>query len=375
MGGAILIVLVLLYWTHMTDSKSLKADMVAPSEIATALVAGGCFWCVESDLEKLPGVYEAISGYAGGDTANPTYDDYAAGGHREVVAVQYDPDVLSFRELVIYTIKHMDPTDGEGSFGDRGESYAPALYYQTDAEKATIEAVLAEIESLDVYDKALDVAVLKQPQFWPAEGYHQDYYEGASSLQYKFYRTASGRDRFIKKHWGEATGPQLPSDTNASTSNSEPKEAAFWNDFVMPKEDVLRAQLTPEQYQVTQEDGTERAFKNEYWDNKAPGIYVDIVSGEPLFLSIHMYDSGTGWPSFTEPISPDVITEHTDSTFWRTRTEVRSKIADSHLGHVFPDGPKAVGGLRYCLNSAALQFVPLSDMDAAGYGQYLEHFQ
>jgi peptide methionine sulfoxide reductase msrA/msrB len=337
----------------------------------TALVAGGCFWCVESDLEKLPGVREAVSGYAGGTSENPRYENYAAGGHREVVEVQYDESVLSFRELVIYTIKHMDPTDGEGSFGDRGASYAPALYYENETEKEIIKSVLQEIEKRGVYKKPLAVAVLERPRFWPAEGYHQGYYKGESASHYSSYRTASGRDKFIEKNWGDDTDSDLPRvETNSPGESST--GGASWRNFTRPADADLQERLTPLQYKVTQEEGTEPAFQNEYWDNKEPGIYVDAVSGEPLFLSKDKYDSGTGWPSFTKPINPNVIAEHADRKLWQTRTEVRSAIADSHLGHVFPDGPAEAGGMRYCLNSAALRFIPEDKMEEAGYGEFLQ---
>ena len=200
-----------LYVLYMNDRfVTEEHESNSTADITTALVAGGCFWCVEADLEKLPGVIEAVSGYAGGETEQPTYENYAAGGHREVVEVQYDQSQLSFRELLIYTIKHIDPTDGEGSFGDRGSNYAPALYYETNTQKATIESVLQEVDELGVYDKPLAVSVLQRPEFWRAEEYHQNYYKGASGLQYRFYRAASGRDRFIKKYWGDDTGPTLP---------------------------------------------------------------------------------------------------------------------------------------------------------------------
>lgn len=339
--------------------------------IKTALVAGGCFWCVESDLDKLPGVIETVSGYAGGTSEHPRYEDYAAGGHREVVEVQYDESVLSFRELVIYTIKHMDPTDGEGSFGDRGESYAPALYHENETEKEIIESVLLEIEMLGVYKKPLAIAVQERPRFWPAEGYHQDYHQSASAQHYRLYRRASGRDMFIEKSWGSDVGPSLPNTKESAGEEDTIPSDAPWRNFTKPSEAELSNRLTPLQYKVTQHEGTEPAFQNEYCDNKKPGIYVDIVSGEPLFLSSNKYDSGTGWPSFTKPINPKAITEHTDRKLWRTRTEVRSAIAGSHLGHVFPDGPAEAGGLRYCLNSAALRFIPEDKMESAGYGEYL----
>ena len=333
--------------------------------VQTALVAGGCFWCVEADVRKLPGVISAMSGYAGGTTTQPTYETYATGGHREVVLVEYDSARLSFRELIIYVLKHIDPTDEEGSFADRGMGYAPALYYDDEAEKTVIEQVVKEINALHVYKKPLAVPMLPRPTFWPAEAYHQGYAQGVSGVQYRLYRTASGRDQFIRVHWADDTGQTLP-----GVAEGAAREVGDWRSFTKPAPAVLRERLTEIQYNVTQADGTEPAYKNEYWDNYEPGIYVDVVSGEPLFLSIHKFDSGTGWPSFTQPIAPDTVVTHTDKTIWQTRTEVRSAIADSHLGHVFPDGPDTAGGLRYCMNSAALRFIPAADMDETGYGVY-----
>ncbi|MEZ4200720.1 MAG: peptide-methionine (R)-S-oxide reductase MsrB [Candidatus Paceibacterota bacterium] len=351
-------------------------------ETKTMLVAGGCFWCVESDLEKLPGVVEAVSGYAGGSTENPTYGDYSKGGHREVVEVTYDPAVVSFEQIAIYTLKHTDPTDDDGSFADRGDYYSAALYYETEAEKATIEALIKEIDEQGPYDKPLAVDVEQRPTFWAAEDFHQDYYKGTlSKFKYKAYRAASGRDTFIKKYWGADTGPDLSwraevsTETTASSETSTTKEPGWWKSFTMPSETELRALLTPLQYKVTQEEGTEPAFNNTYDGNKAEGIYVDIVSGEPLYSSTHKYDSGTGWPSFTQPITPEAVTEHKDFKLILPRTEIRSSIADSHLGHVFKDGPEDAGGLRYCMNSAALRFVAKEDMEREGYGDYLFLFE
>ena len=336
---------------------------------ASAIIAGGCFWCLEADLRKLPGVISVVSGYAGGTTENPTYDTYASGAHREVVEVHYDSAQLDFRALVIYALKHIDPTDGDGSFADRGEAYAPALYYQTTAEREVIEAVLQEIAHLQIYKKPLAVDVLERPQFWPAEAYHQNYANGASASHYKLYRAASGRDSFITLHWGSDTGQCLPN-TATSTTVDTPEEVPV-SQYTKPSADELRQTLTPLQYKVTQEEGTEPPYQNEYNDTSEPGIYVDVVSGEPLFLSNHKFDSGTGWPSFTQPISPTAVLERTDKRLWQTRTEVRSAIAQSHLGHVFPDGPKEAGGLRYCMNSAALRFIPVQDMPQAGYEAYV----
>jgi len=336
---------------------------------ATAMIAGGCFWCVESDIEKLQGVLTAVSGYASGNTENPTYKNYAAGGHREVVLVTYNPSVVSYREIVISALKHMDPTDEDGSFYDRGYEYSPAIYYQTEKEKNIAEEVIAKIDSLNIYEKDIAAEVLPEPAFWPAEDYHQDYYKGTlSSLKYKYYRNASGRDKFIEEHWGDDTDATLPGETT-------PFDVSQWEGFQKPSEAELLTSLTSLQYKITQKSGTEPSFSNDYWDNHEEGIYVDVVSGEPLYSSTDKFDSGTGWPSFTKPIYPDAVTEHDDYKLVVRRTEVRSQFAGSHLGHVFNDAPPELGGIRHCINSAALRFVPKEDMEAEGYGQFLTLFE
>ncbi len=340
----------------------------AETTTTTALVAGGCFWCVEADLEKLPGVKAAVSGYAGGTSENPTYETYAASGHREVVEVTYDSAQVSFAELIIYTLKHLDPTDGEGSFYDRGESYSPAFYHDNSEEETTIRTILAEVEEHGPYTKPLQVAVLPRPKFWPAETYHQDYYKGTlSGLKYQYYRNSSGRDTFIKRHWGDDTGPTFPwhSDTH-ETAVEYP-----WQQYQKPVTEQLRAELPALTYRVTQEEGTEPAGSSPLDKEYRRGIYVDILSGEPLFSSRDKFDSGTRWPSFTKPITPDAVTQHEDRRLFQTRTEIRSTIADNHLGHVFPDGPNDRGGLRYCMNGVALRFITEADMVAAGYQDFL----
>jgi peptide methionine sulfoxide reductase msrA/msrB len=336
----------------------------------TMLVAGGCFWCVESDLEKLPGVIEVVSGYADGSSENPTYNNYIAGGHREVVEVTFNPSVVSFEEILISTLKHTDPTDDDGSFGDRGNYYSTALYYDTDAQKQIIDNLITEVDIKGPYEAPLAVDVLKRPTFWIAEDYHQNYYKGTlSKLKYQYYRKASGRDAFIEKYWGDDTNASLTWRNDISAANNAP-----WASFEKPSDAELKESLTDIQYKVTQKNGTERSFNNMYWDNHEDGIYVDVVSGEPLFSSTDKFDSGTGWPSFTRPIDFSYVTEHDDYLLLQKRTEVRSLIADSHLGHIFPDAPVELGGIRYCMNSASLRFVAKADMENNGYGDFLSLF-
>ena len=331
---------------------------------ATALLADGCFWCVEADLEKVSGVLNVTSGYAEGTTEDPTYENYVAGGHREVVLVTYDPGRVSYANLVEHILKHGDPTDGEGSFYDRGFAYAPAVYFDTPLEKAAAEEVIMKAEALDVFQKPIALKVLPRAAFWPAEEYHQDYYK-KNPLRYSYYRTASGRDAFVSAHWGEKAGIFSLS---AAVGPS-------WANFVKPTEAELRKKLTETQFSVTQEEGTESPFENEYDSNKEEGLYVDIVSGEPLYSSRVKYDSGTGWPSFVKPITPDSVTLHNGISIFGVRTEVRSRYADSHLGHVFDDGPSDRGGKRYCMNSAALRFIPKANLVAEGYAEYDSYFQ
>lgn len=335
------------------------------------LVAGGCFWCVEADLEKTDGVIDVVSGYAGGDTENPTYGNYGAGGHREVVEVTYDPSVISFEDILIKTMKTTDPTDDDGTFGDRGDKYSAAFYYETDEQKRIINDLITEVNQFGPYDAPLAIDVEPRAPFWKAEERHQDYYQGVfTKRKYEYYRDASGRDDFIERHWGERTGTELPWRETVDTSD---KQTYMWSNYEKPSEDELKSRMDPVAFQVTQKDGTERAGTSpldKEWDD---GIYIDVLSGEPLFSSRDKFDSGTGWPSFTKPITPNAVTEHTDRSFFVTRTEVRSAVADNHLGHVFTDGPKDSTGLRYCMNGVALQFIPKEQMEAAGYGDFIQY--
>jgi len=349
----------------------------------TILVAGGCFWCVEADLEKTPGVIAAVSGYAGGTTENPTYQNYGAGGHREVVEVTYDPTIISFEDVLIVTMKTTDPTDDDGTFGDRGDKYSSAFYYETEAEKLLIENLVTDVNANGPYSAPLAIDIEPRPTFWIAEDNHQDYYKGTfSRVQYQFYRNASGRTDFIKKHWGENTSPTLPWRGEAEaeiivpdqeTTEPTATSAYFWTDYVKPSKSELEAVMDPEAFRVTQEDGTERAGTSPLDKIYEPGIYVDVLSGEPLFSSRDKYDSRTGWPSFVAPITDGALTRHEDRKLFSVRTETRSAIADNHLGHVFNDGPSDRGGLRYCMNGAALRFVPQADMVAQGYADFIQY--
>jgi len=319
--------------------------MASNREIAT--FAGGCFWCMVEPFDERPGVIEIVSGYTGGEVENPTYEQVSSNttGHVEAVQIAYDPEIMSYEQLVETFWQQIDPTDPGGQFNDRGESYETAIFYHNEEQRNIAEASKQKLEESKKFSKPIVTSILPAKPFYAAEEEHQDYYK-KQSFHYRLYKKGSGREDFIKENW------QKP----------------------VNKAD-LKDKLTPIQYHVTQENGTERPYQNEYWDNEQEGIYVDIISGDVLFSSREQYDAGCGWPSFTKPVDQYQLVEKMDTAQGMIRTEIRSKNADSHLGHVFEDGPKEAGGLRYCMNSAAMRFIERKDMEKEGYGKYLYLFK
>ncbi|MDF2946658.1 MAG: Peptide methionine sulfoxide reductase MsrA [Bacillales bacterium] len=306
-------------------------------ELAT--FAGGCFWCLVSPFEEKDGIIQIVSGYTGGHKENPTYKEVCSEttGHYEAVQITYDPEKISYNELLNIYWQLIDPTDPGGQFHDRGQSYQTVIFFHSDEQRILAEKSKLELQNSGKFNKPIMTNIIPASRFYVAEEYHQNYHS-KNPFRYELYKKGSGREKFFKHYW--------------SKDNSQLKE-----------------RLNEMQFHVTQENGTEPPFNNEYWNHTEEGIYVDVVSGQPLFSSKEKYDSGCGWPSFTKPIMSASVKEKLDVSHNMTRTEVRSAEADSHLGHVFEDGP-GENGLRYCINSAALKFIKKEDLEKEGYGDF-----
>lgn len=334
------------------ENKTEEAKAAAPEinveNLKEIYFAGGCFWGVEEYFSRIPGVYDVVSGYANGKTENPTYEEVCHDntGHAETVKIQYDPAVVSLKTLTEQLFKIINPTLKDRQGNDVGNQYRSGVYYTDEADLSVLQEVFDSEQKK--YDQKIVTELEPLKNFYQAEDYHQDYLQ----------KNPNGYC-----HVDFSTLDEVEPETTSSIVNPD--------NYSKPSDEELKKTLTKEQYEVTQNANTESAFTNEYYDNHEAGLYVDVVTGEPLFSSKDKYESGCGWPSFTKPIDPAVIVENEDTSLGLTRTEVRSRVGNSHLGHVFNDGPADKGGLRYCINSNSLRFIPYDEMSEKGYGEFM----
>lgn len=341
----------------------------------TLYLAGGCFWGVEAYYQKLDGILETEVGYANGNEyAAPTYREVCAGvtGFAETVRVDYDADVISLNEILAHYFRIVNPTTRDRQGNDIGDQYRPGIYY-VDEEDFEPICDYVDMRRRD-YKKPIVVEIKPLDNFYTAEEYHQKYLDNTPG-GYCHVDLSLASEPLTEK--------ELPTEEEAFVGGAEvgvdavhpntklPDKPSTERTYTRPDDDTLRARLSDEAWHVTQENGTERPFANEYDEHFEPGIYVDIVSGEPLFSSADKFNSGCGWPAFSKPITGQSVRYLEDNSLWRKRIEVRSEQTNSHLGHVFNDGPAELGGMRYCINSASLRFIPLEDMEAEGYGDLI----
>lgn len=310
-------------------------------------LAGGCFWGTEQYLQHIQGILSTEVGYANGNTENPTYEEVCRHntGHAEAVKVEYEDTVIGLPYILELYYDVINPVSVNRQGGDVGSQYRTGIYYIDEQDVSVIESSISKLQ--EKYKEKIAIERLPLNNYYKAEEYHQKYLDKNPGGYCHI-----GADKFEK----------------AKKAVDKDKK------FVKKSVEELKQDLTSEQFEVTQNSATEAPFKNEYFNEFSEGIYVDITTGEPLFMSADKFDSGCGWPSFSKPIETAMINELKDTSFGRVRTEVRSSHGDAHLGHVFTDGPKESGGLRYCINSASLRFIPKEKMEEEGYGEYLGLF-
>jgi peptide methionine sulfoxide reductase msrA/msrB len=322
-----------------------------------AYVAGWCFRCMEGPFESLEWVISVTNGYIWGTEQDAQYNKVASGKtqHREAVEIVYDPALISYKELLETYRRQIDPTDAGGQFADRWPQYHTAIYYSTPEEQQQATESKQQLADSKKFNKPIVVEIFQITAFYPAEEYHQDYYK-KNSDHYNSYAKWSGRKWYIEQTWKDSP---IPTKNSVTWKTKKPKSIA---------------ELTDTQRNILFEWGTEPAFNNAYWDNHEAGIYVDVIDGTPLFSSTDKFDSGTGRPSFSKPIDQAMVSDKTDNSLWITRTEITSSTSNGHLWHVFTDGPKSLWGIRYCINSAALEFIPVAQFDALWYSEYKKLF-